>query len=110
MLHFTLERLQSPLENDLLKDTVAWIRADWRSHPVRFCIETWAWAFSIIAAALFAATVPNVPLVLYLSITVTNCALYTWAAWHRGSFGLFANYLVLTLLDAVAITRTLLAS
>lgn len=91
----------------MIHNTLEWIRADWRSHPVRFIVETWAWAFSIVAAILFAATVPNVPLVLYLGITITNCSLYAWASWHRGSFGLFANYLLLTLLDVVAITRTL---
>ena len=94
----------------MIHDTIRWIQADWRSHPVRFIVETWAWAFSIIAAVLFAATVPAVPLVLYLSITISNCSLYAWAAWHRGSFGLFANYLLLTVLDVVAIARTILAN
>lgn len=92
----------------MVNNTIEWILADWRSHPFRFLVETWAWAFSIGAALLFAATVPDVPFVLYLCITVTNCALYSWAAWHRGSFGLLANYLVLTAIDAVALTRAVI--
>ena len=85
--------------------TYWWIRADYRAHPLRFMVETWAWAFSIGAAVLFAATVPNLPYVPYLLITVTNCALYAWASWSRGSFGLLLNYLLLTLIDVIALMR-----
>ena len=92
-----------------LKTTLEWIRADWRSNPIRFVVETWAWAFSIGAAVLFAATVPNVPFVLYLTVTVTNCALYAWASWSRGSFGLLANYLLLTTIDTIALIKAIIA-
>ena len=92
-----------------LRATLQWIRADYHAHPLRFCIETWAWAFSIAAAILFAATVPNLPYVPYLIITVTNCALYAWASWSRGSFGLLANYLLLTTIDTIALIRAVLA-
>ena len=92
-----------------LRSTLEWIRADYRTNPLRFCIETWAWAFSIGAAILFAATVPNLPYIPYLLITVTNCALYAWASWSRGSFGLLANYLLLTAIDTIALIRAVLA-
>jgi hypothetical protein len=93
----------------MIQRTLAWIARDWREHPLRFAIETWAWAFSILAAVLFAATVPNVPFVLYLTITVINCALYAWAAWSRGSFGLLANYLLLTAIDSIALIRAVMS-
>lgn len=93
----------------MIQNTLAWIRADWKSNPLRFVVEVWAWAFSIVAALLFAATVPEVPFVPYLCITVTNCALYAWAAWSRGSFGILANYLLLTLIDTVALIRAIVA-
>ena len=93
----------------MIQDTLAWIRADWQSNPLRVVVEVWAWAFSIVAALLFAATVPDVPFVLYLCITVTNCALYAWAAWSRGSFGILANYLLLTAIDTVALIRAIVA-
>jgi hypothetical protein len=92
-----------------LSATLEWIRADYRTHPLRFVVETWAWAFSILAAVLFAVTVPNLPYVPYLLITVTNCALYAWASWSRGSFGLLANYLLLTGIDTIALIRAVLA-
>lgn len=94
----------------MIHNILAWIKADWQSHPVRFIVETWAWAFSIAAAILFAFTVPAVPFVLYLTITVMNCALYAWASWHRGSFGLLANYLLLTTIDTIALIRAILAN
>jgi hypothetical protein len=92
-----------------LHKTLAWIREDWHTNPTRFMVETWAWFFSIAAAVLFAVTVPSVPFVLYLTITVTNCALYAWASWSRGSFGLLANYLLLTAIDTVALVRAIAA-
>jgi hypothetical protein len=63
---------------------------------------------SIGAAVLFALTVPAVPFILYLSITITGCAMYTWAAWTRNSFGMLANYLLLTGIDSVGLFRILL--
>lgn len=85
-----------------------WIGDDYRSHPLRFAIEMLAWAMSIGAAVLFAFTVPNVPFLLYLSITVTGCMLYAWAAYSRRSFGMLANYLLLTTIDGYALSRVLL--
>jgi len=35
--------------------------------------------------------------------------MYAWAAWTRGSFGMLANYLLLTAIDSVALSRVLLA-
>jgi hypothetical protein len=48
-----------------------WIGDDYRSHPFRFAVEMLAWALSIGGAVLFAFTVPNVPFLLYLTITIT---------------------------------------
>lgn len=88
---------------------LAWIQQDYRTNPWRFAVECWAWAFSIAAAVLFTATVPDLPFVPYLCITITNCALYAWASWSRGSFGLLANYLLLTALDTAALWRVVSA-
>jgi hypothetical protein len=93
--------------NDFFKPTLDWIREDYQSNPFRFSVEILAWIMSIGAAVLFALTVPAVPFVLYLGITVTGCAIYTWAAWTRGSFGMLANYLLLTTIDSVGLVRVL---
>jgi hypothetical protein len=95
--------------NELLKPTIDWIVKDWRSNKIRFVVETIAWALSIGAAILFAVTVPNIPFVLYLAITVTSCGMYAWAAWTRRSFGMLANYMLLTGIDTVAFMKALAA-
>lgn len=87
--------------------TIEWVKEDWRSHPVRFSIELLAWIMSIGANVMFAMTVPNVPFLIYLTITVTGCAMYAWAAWTRNSFGMLANYMLLTAIDSVALFRVI---
>lgn len=97
--------------NDILlnvfKRTFEWIRADYRSHPVRFVAELIAWVGSIASNILFAITVPHVPFVLYLSITVSQCAIFAWSAWTRRSFSVLGNYLLITAIDSVALYRAI---
>lgn len=83
----------------------AWIKEDWQSNPIRFLIETLAWTMSIGAAIWFAMTVPSVPFIWYLMLTICSCAMYTWAAWSRNSFGMLANYLLLTTIDSIGLFR-----
>jgi hypothetical protein len=87
----------------ILFNIAEWIGDDYRSHPFRFAVEMLAWAMSIGAAVLFAFTVPNVPFLVYLSVTITGCGLYAWAAYSRRSFGMLANYLLLTTIDSYAL-------
>lgn len=93
--------------NALLKPTFDWIKDDFESHPVRFVVELLAWAMSIGSAVLFALTVPNVPFVFYLCITISGCAIYAWAAWTRKSVGMLANYILLTAIDTIGLIRML---
>ena len=91
----------------LLNPTFDWIRDDFKSHPVRFCIELLAWAISIGCAITMAATVPNPPLIILYPIWITGCTLYAWAAWTRKSFGMLANYMLLVTIDSVGLIRML---
>ena len=93
----------------MINSTKSWIRDDFHSHPVRFCIELLAWAISVACAFTMAITVPNPPLLALYPIWITGCALYGWAAWTRRSFGMLANYLLLTMIDMVGLTRMLVA-
>ena len=93
----------------MLKDIFNWIRYDYKTNQLRFVIEIVAWILSIGANLMFALTVPNVPFVFYLIITVTGCAMYAWASWTRKSFGMLANYLLLVTIDAVGLTRMLIS-
>ena len=91
--------------NDLLKPTFEWIKDDWNSHPLRFVIELLAWAISIGCSITMAVTVPNPPLLILYPIWISGCALYAWAAYTRKSFGMLANYLLLTTIDTIGLIR-----
>ena len=93
--------------NDLLYRTFEWIQADYRTHPLRFLIEVLAWAISIGCSVTMALTVPTPPLLMLYPIWITGCAMYAWAAWTRSSFGMLANYLLLTTIDTVGLIRML---
>jgi hypothetical protein len=92
---------------ELLKPTFDWIRDDWRSNKFRFCVEVLAWAISIGCAITMAATVPNPPLLVLYPIWITGCAMYAWASYTRKSFGMLANYILLTTIDTVGLIRML---
>ena len=93
--------------NEFLAKTFEWIKEDWESHRVRFCLEILAWAISIGCSLTMAATVPNPPLLALYPVWITGCSIYAWAAWTRRSFGMLANYMLLTTIDTVGLLRML---
>ena len=93
--------------NDILLGTLTWIKDDWRSHKVRFIVEVLAWAISVGCAITMALTVPNPPLLALYPVWIFGCALYAWAAYTRKSFGMLANYLLLTTVDIIGLIRML---
>lgn len=94
----------------LLRPTLDWIREDYRSQPLRFCLEVLAWAMSIGCALVMAATVPDPPLIWIYPWFIMGCVIYAWAAWTRRSFGMLANYLLLTTIDAIGLIRMIVIS
>ena len=93
--------------NDILLNTFDWIRDDYKSHRTRFVIELLAWAISIGCSITMALTVPTPPLLALYPVWIFGCALYAWASWTRKSFGMLANYLLLTTIDSVGLIRML---
>jgi hypothetical protein len=93
---------------DSLKPSFEWIRDDWRSNTYRFMVECLAWAISIGCSITMALTVPNPPLLLLYPIWITGCALYAWAAYTRKSFGMLANYILLTTIDTIGLIRMII--
>ena len=87
--------------------TVQWIKDDYRTHPLRFFIELLAWAVSIGCSITMAITVPNPPLLVLYPIWITGCAIYAWCAYSRNSFGMLANYILLTTIDTIGLIRML---
>lgn len=93
---------------DLLRPTFDWIRDDFKSHSFRFFVELLAWAISIGCSIVMAATVPNPPLIILYPLWIMGCAMYAWAAYTRKSFGMLANYLLLTTIDTIGLVRMLI--
>ena len=93
--------------NELLRPTFEWIKNDWRSNRIRFIVELLAWAVSIGCSITMATTVPNPPLLTLYPIWISGCAMYAWAAWTRKSFGMLANYILLTTIDSIGLVRLL---
>jgi hypothetical protein len=92
---------------DLLKPTFDWIKDDYSSNRTRFVIELLAWAVSIGCSITMALTVPNPPLLALYPVWITGCAMYAWASYTRKSFGMLANYLLLTTIDSIGLIRML---
>lgn len=86
-------------------DIYKWAERDYRGWPFRFFIEVLAWAISIGCSIVMAVTVPNPPLIFLYPIWIAGCAMYGWAAWTRGSFGMVANYVLLVTIDSVGLLR-----
>ena len=91
--------------NNILANTVEWIRQDFRTNPIRFVMEVVAWALSIATSIIFAATVPTPPFLWLYPMWITGCVIYAWAAWTRRSFGMLANYVLLTTIDTIGLVR-----
>ena len=94
--------------NDILLNTFSWIKDDYRSHPFRFIVELLAWGISIGCSITMALTVPNPPLLSLYPVWILGCSLYAWAAYTRKSFGMLANYILLTAIDTFGLVRMLM--
>lgn len=94
-------------ETLIVKSTFDWIRDDWASNRVRFVVELLAWAISIGCSITMALTVPNPPLLALYPVWILGCSMYAWAAFTRKSFGMLANYILLTTIDSIGLMRML---
>ena len=92
---------------DFFKPTFDWIKDDYNTHPFRFIVELLAWAASIGCSITMAVTVPNPPLLALYPVWISGCAMYAWAAYTRKSFGMLANYILLTAIDTLGLVRML---
>ena len=90
---------------DFFKPTLDWIKDDYNTHPFRFIVELLAWAVSIGCSITMAVTVPNPPLLALYPVWISGCAMYAWAAYTRKSFGMLANYILLTTIDTIGLAR-----
>ena len=94
--------------NNIVTGVVDWIRDDYRTHPFRFVVELLAWGISIGCSITMALTVPTPPLITLYPVWILGCSMYAWAAYTRKSFGMLANYILLTTIDSVGLARMLI--
>ena len=92
----------------MIENIFGWIARDYREHPVRCVVEILGWSMSVGANIMFMLTVPAVPFVWFLSLTVSSSAIFAWALWTRNSLGGLANYAFLVTVDTVALIKILL--
>jgi hypothetical protein len=92
---------------ELFRPTFDWIKDDYASNRIRFVAELLAWAISIGCSITMALTVPYPPLLALYPVWIIGCAIYAWAAYTRKSFGMLANYLLLTTIDMIGLFRML---
>ena len=92
---------------EILTPTLDWIKNDYKDNRIRFCLEVFAWIISIGCSITMAFTVPNPPLLALYPVWITGCAVYAWCAYSRGSFGMLANYVLLTSIDTIGLIRML---
>ena len=92
----------------MIENTTNWVRQDYRENPMRFCLELFAWFMSIGCTIWMGYTLPNPPFIFLYPMFIVQCTIFGWAAWTRGSTGMVANYLLITTIDIVAITRMIL--
>lgn len=92
---------------DIFQPTILWIKDDWNSNRIRFIAELFAWAISIGCSITMALTVPTPPLLALYPVWITGCAIYAWASYTRKSFGMLANYILLTTIDTIGLVRML---
>jgi hypothetical protein len=95
--------------NEVLSGTFSWIREDYASHKLRFCLEVLAWAISVGCSITMAITVPTPPLLALYPVWITGCAIYAWCSYSRRSFGMLANYILLTTIDTIGLARMLIS-
>ena len=93
--------------NDIISDILLWIKDDWKSNKFRFALEVAAWSISIGCSIIMALTVPHPPLLFLYPTWILGCGIYAWCSFTRKSFGMLANYLLLTAIDFTALLRLL---
>jgi hypothetical protein len=90
----------------MIKDKIVnWVGDDYKSHKLRFCLEVFAWVLSISCSLTMALTVPNPPLKLLYIPWVISTSIYAGCAYSRRSFGMLSNYILLAIIDGVALSK-----
>ena len=94
----------------LITSVVEYIREDWAENKIRTILEITAWVNSIGCSIIMAFTLPNPPFLILYPMFIAHCAVFAYCAYTRGSTGMLANYIMLTVIDVFALARLLYIS
>ena len=94
--------------NEPIREIWEWIKQDWQDNRLRFCVELICWLDSMLCAIIVNSTVPNLPFHILYPLWISGTALYAWAAWSRGSFGMLITFLMIGSMDCIGFAKVLL--
>tara|TARA_R110000823_G_scaffold75450_16_gene172662 strand:+ start:410 stop:709 length:300 start_codon:yes stop_codon:yes gene_type:complete len=92
-----------------MSQTLAWIRQDWKSNPIRFLAEVFGFLFNFIAATLIAITSPNPPMFYAYIFYIMASVLLIFAAYSRKSTGFTVMYVMFLSIDGIGFVNAILA-
>ena len=93
---------------EILFNVFEWIRQDFRSNKIRCVLEILAWFLSISCSITMMLTVPNPPFLILYPLFIAQCVIFAWSSYSRRSFGMLANYILLSSIDGIALIRLIL--
>ena len=93
---------------EILFNVFEWIRQDFRSNKIRCVLEILAWFLSISCSVTMMLTVPNPPFLILYPLFISQCVIFAWSSYSRRSFGMLANYILLSSIDGIALIRLIL--
>ena len=89
---------------------IDYAQIDFKTYPLRFCLEMLGWVVSIGCSVTYAIMVPNLPFIPLYAAFITGCLIMAWCAYTRGSFGILGNYLILSIIDSAGLIKLLIQS
>lgn len=89
------------------KKVIEWIAEDYRSNPMRFCVEVTGMLANFTASLILMWYSPNPPMFWAYIFFITASILLMSAAFSRKSFGFTFMYLGYIIVDTIGFIKTI---
>ena len=90
------------------KRAIDWIRQDFKTNRLRFCLELVGMISNLIASLILMWYSPNPPMFWAYIFFILASVLLMWAAFSRKSFGFTMMYLIYLGIDGVGFLKTII--
>ena len=94
--------------NSVIANISNWVKSDWNENPWRLIAETYNGCTALTTAIIFALMAPNVPYGITYPLWLSGTFLMIFCGLSRGSVGLVAMSVVMTVIDTFGYIRFLL--